>query len=172
MSGLTVGAIGPATTQALEAMGIIPDFVPEDHTNQGIAAALKQRKVARQQFLLPRADIADKELAQAITALGASVDDIAVYRTVPATAAIARARTMLLEGKIDVVTFTSSSTVSSLVDAFSGKPIELKGAKVACIGPKTAETAVKAGLKVDIMSKEQTIPGLVGALEDYFKKEA
>ncbi len=47
----------------------------------------------------------------------------------------------------------------------------MNGARVACIGPKTAETAARAGLKVDILACEHTIPGLVAAMEDYFRKE-
>ena len=57
-----------------------------------------------------------------------------------------------------------------MVAAFRGESLNLNGAKIACIGPKTAETAVKAGLKVDIMPQEQTIPGLVDAIEEYFLK--
>ncbi len=78
---------------------------------------------------------------------------------------------MLTSGKIDVITFTSSSTVSNLVAAFGEEPPAVNSAKIACIGPKTAETAAKAGLGVDILAKEQTIPGLVTAIEEYFGKE-
>ncbi len=172
LNGLKIIAIGPATSQALETRGIIPDLVPQVHTNEGIIAELKAKNITEQRFLLPRADIADKELVEALGRLGASVDNIAVYQTVPATAAIAQAKEMLGKGKVDVITFTSSSTVSNLVAAFKGKPLDLKGAKIACIGPKTAETAVKAGLKVDIMAEEQTINGLVTALEEYFRKNS
>ncbi len=172
LSGLTVGAIGPATKQTLEAKGISPDFVPEIHTSEGIADALKKEKIIGARFLLPRADIADKALAEAIAGLGATVDDIAVYQTAPATAGIARAKKALDDSKIDIITFASSSKVNNLVAAFKGKPVELHGAKVACIGPKTAETVRKAGLKVDIMAKEQSIPALVEAIEEYYSKKS
>lgn len=170
LGGLKIGAIGPATAQALEAKGVIPDFIPQVHTNEGCIDALKTQNVKGQRFLLPRADIADEALVAGITKLGARVDNIAVYRTVPATEGIAQAKAMLLGGKIDVITFTSSSAVSNLVAAFKGETVSVNGAKIACIGPKTAETAVKAGLKVDIMPQEQTIPGLVTAIEEYFQK--
>lgn len=75
---------------------------------------------------------------------------------------------MLLAGKIDVITFTSSSTVTNLVTAFGGEKLELDGAKIACIGTKTADTAARAGLEVDIVAREATIPGLVAAIEEYF----
>ncbi|MFC1991793.1 uroporphyrinogen-III C-methyltransferase, partial [Chloroflexota bacterium] len=171
LDGIKLGAIGPATRQALENEGIIPDYIPEVYSNEGIITGLKKQNIAGQQLLLPRADIADKALVEGLNQLGASVQEVAVYRTVPATEALTRAKQMLLAGEIDVITFTSSSTVSNLISAFGGEPLTLNGVKVACIGPKTAETAVKAGLKVDIMAEEQTIPGLVISLEEHFRKE-
>ena len=171
LSGLRIGAIGPATAQALETKGIIPDYVPEVYTSEGIVDGLKNQNIAEQRFLLPRADIADKELVQGIGRLGASVREVTAYQTVPATEAITQAKQMIISGKIDAITFTSSSTVSNLVAAFGKEPLPVNEAKVACIGPKTAETATKAGLSVAIVAKEQTIPGLVTAIEEYFGKE-
>jgi uroporphyrinogen-III synthase len=79
---------------------------------------------------------------------------------------------MLESGEIDVITFTSSSTVSNLVAAFKGELSALNGARVACIGPRTADAAARTGLKVDIVATEHTIPGLVAAIEEYFGKES
>lgn len=171
LGGLKIGAIGPATAKALEHKGIIPDYVPEVYSSEGLVAGLKSQSVGGKRFLLPRADIADEELARGIMELGAEVHEISAYRTVPQPEAMAQARELLLSGQIDVITFTSSSAVSKLVAAFKELPA-INKAKVACIGPKTAETAAKAGLKVDIVASEHTIPALVAAMEDYFKKEA
>ncbi len=171
LSMLKIGVIGPATAQALEARGIMPDYIPEVYTSEGIIAGLKKQNINGQRFLLPRADIADKELVQGIGQLGAEVHEIAIYHTVPATETITQAKQMLLAGEIDVITFTSSSTVTNLVAAFSGESPTINSTKIACIGPKTAETAARAGLKVAIMAKEQTIPGLVTAIEEHFGKE-
>jgi len=171
LKGLKVSAIGPATAEALTNRGIAPDYVPAVFTSEGIIAGLKSDDISGQRFLLPRADIADEELTKGITRLGGKVDEIAVYRTVPAPEAISQARQMLAAGEIDVITFTSSSTVANLMAAFKGKKAKIGTAKVACIGPKTAATATKAGLKVDILAHEQTIAGLVQAIEDYFREE-
>ena len=171
LKGLIIGAIGPATAKALERRGIIPDYVPEVYTSQGFLVGLSSRDIAGQRFLLPRADIADKELTEGISQLGAEVHEVVVYRTVPAAGAISRAKQMLLSGEIDVITFTSSSTVSNLVAVFKEEGPAIISAKVACIGPKTADIATKAGLRVDIVASEHTIPGLVATIEQYFKKE-
>lgn len=170
LNGLKVGAIGSATASALQAKGIVPDYLPEVYTSRGLVAGLSRFNITGQRFLLPRADIADKELTDGISRLGAEVDEVAAYQTVVPGAAIAQAKKMLLAGEIDVITFTSSSTVSNLVAVFEkGQPV-VNSAKIACIGPKTAETAVKAGLRVDVVAREQTIPGLVAAIEQYFKE--
>lgn len=171
LGDIKIGAIGPATAKALETRGIISDYIPEVYTGQGFIAGLKNHDLAGQRFLLLRADIADKELTEGIGQLGAEVHEVAVYRTVPAFDAISRAKQMLLSGEIDVITFTSSSTVSNLVAVFKEEQPAINSAKVACIGPKTADTAVRAGLRVDIVASEHTIPGLVVAIEHYFEKE-
>lgn len=172
LKNIKIGAIGPATAQALATRGIIPDYLPEVYTTEGLIAGLSRGDITGQRFLLPRADIADKELTRGITRLGAEVHEVVTYRTVPAADTISQAQEMLLSGKIDVITFTSSSTVANLVAVFKGKPLAVNSAKVACIGPKTADTATRAGLKVDIVARQQTIPGLVAAIAEYFRKEA
>lgn len=172
LKNLKIGAIGPATAQALATRGIIPDYLPDIYTTEGLIDRLSHDDIAGQRFLLPRADIADKELTRGIAQLGAEVHEVTTYRTVPAADAISRAQEMLLSGKIDVITFTSSSTVSNLMAVFNGEQPAVNSVKVACIGPKTADTAVRVGLKVDIVAREHTIPGLVTAIEEYFRKEA
>jgi uroporphyrinogen III methyltransferase/synthase len=167
-----IGAIGPATGKVLEAKGITPDFCPDIFTTEGLISGFRGRNITGQRFLLPRTDIADEQLAQGLTGLGATVQEIAVYRTLPDVEALSRAKEMLLLNQLDVVTFTSSSTVTNLMTAFGDNREPLKGVRVACIGPKTAETAIKAGLKPDAVAKEHTISGLVDAIEELFRKEA
>jgi uroporphyrinogen III methyltransferase/synthase len=163
---IKIAAIGPATTEALKGKGIIPDLLPSVYSSQGLIDELRRRGITGQRFLLPRASAADKELATGIAQLGAEVDEVAIYDTIPVTKAISPARKLILSGEIDVITFTSSSTVSNLVAILEREAINR--AKIACIGPKTADTAVGAGLRVDIIARESTIPSLVAAIEEYF----
>ncbi|MCL5985231.1 MAG: uroporphyrinogen-III C-methyltransferase [Actinobacteria bacterium] len=171
LKNVKIGVIGPATAEVLRRRGIIPDYIPEVFTGEGIVAGLNGMDIAGKRFLLPRTDLANKELTKDLIQLGAEVHDIVTYRTVPSTDSIFRAKEMLLSGKIDILTFTSSSTVSNIVAAFSKDLPTVNRTKVACIGPKTADAAAKAGLKVDIVAKKHTIPGLVAAIEKYFKEE-
>jgi len=170
LHGASIAAIGPATAQALQERGIHPDFCPEVFTTEGIISVFTDKDISGQRFLLPRTDIADKQLTEALQRLSAIVDEVTVYQTVPVLDA--PVKETLASGEIDVITFTSSSTVSNLMAAIGNDKALLKGMKTACIGPKTAATARKAGLKVDITAHQSTIPGLVAALEEYFSKEA
>ena len=168
LKNVKIGAIGPATAKALEKKGIIPDYTPDVYSSHGFIDGLGSWDIAGQRFLLPRADIADKELVRGITRLGAEVHEVVTYRTVPVTKAISPAKQMLLSDKIDAITFTSPSTVSNLLAVLEDKRGAINSAKIACIGPKTADRAAGAGLKVDIVAGEHTIPGLVAAIEEYF----
>ena len=88
----------------------------------------------------------------------------------PAANAISEVKKLIVYGKVDVITFTSSSTVCNLIAALGDEAVT-NSVKVACIGPKTADAATKAGLKVDIVASEHTIPRLVATIEEYFRKE-
>jgi len=172
LAGLKVGAIGLMTARALRERGITPDYIPAVHTGQGFVNGLKKAAIKGKSFLLPRADIADDEITAGLKKLGAHVDEVAVYRTVRPRSNPARLKALLQPGKLDVITFTSSSTVTNLLAGLGSAQAGRIRAKIACIGPKTAATARKAGLKVDILAKEQSMAGLIEAMEDYFRKEA
>jgi uroporphyrinogen III methyltransferase/synthase len=163
-----IGAIGPATEEALASCGISPDLMPQEHTSEALAEALASSGIDGQRILLPRSDIAPKDLADRLSELGAQPHEVVAYITRPPVKSIASAKRMLADGVIDIVTFTSSSTVNNLVSALEGELDSIKGCTIACIGPVTADAADRAGLSVDIVAEEHTIPGLVSAMEKYF----
>ncbi len=115
-------------------------------------------------MLLPRADKARPALAHDLRQKGALVDEVVAYRTTAAPSGNLQA--ILGNGKIDILTFTSSSTVRNLAAALSGRPPAeaLAGMLVACIGPVTARTAQELGIRVDVVAGEHTIEGLVEAV--------
>lgn len=156
-----VAAIGPSTARALQALGIRVEFVPQEYVAERILDGLGQ--VAGQRILLPRAEIARPALAEALAQSGAQVDEIPVYHTLqaqPDPAGLAALR----EG-VDMILFTSSSTVRNYVALTDGQTGQ---ARVACIGPITAGTARELGLAVDITAREYSMPGLVKALKEYY----
>ncbi|MFC2050941.1 uroporphyrinogen-III C-methyltransferase [Chloroflexota bacterium] len=165
-----IGAIGPATARALEEKGIRSDYLPEIYTSQGFLAGLKKKDIAGCKVFLPRADIAGNELSDGLAKLGAEVQQVTAYRTVTATNSISQAKRMLLRGEIDVITFTSASTVNSLLAILGQRWEVIKQVRLACIGPNTAAALADKGLKADIVATEHTVPGLIEAMEEYFQR--
>lgn len=166
-----VAAIGPATAEALEKAGMRVDYMPKRYVAEGILEDIPPSLVAGKRVLLPRADIARTDLAEGLERLGATVRQIALYRTVPAAGNGHAGLKMLREGKIDVITFTSSSTVQNLVGMLGEESARINEALVACIGPITAATARKLGIRVDVVAEEHTIPGLIHALVERLSGE-
>ena len=167
---IKIAAIGPATAQALEERGLHPDFIPTEYTSEGILSGLSHRQIAGCRILLPRANIAPADLADGIAQLGAIPYEVTAYLTELPTEPNSRGNQMLRDGLIDVITFTSSSTVTNLLSALGNEWHSVKQTRIACIGPKTASAAREAGMTVDIVAREQTVSGLVKAIELYFQE--
>ncbi len=163
-SGTKVAAIGPETARTLERAGVHADLVPDEYVAEALVACIAdERDLTGAQILLPRADIARDALQHGLRAAGATVQSVVAYRT--ATEVASPELLAQLEARnIDVVTFTSSSTVRALVQMLGGDTTLLAAPAVACIGPVTAATAQALGLRVDVVAEQYTIPGLIDAL--------
>lgn len=163
-------AIGPRTRETLEERGLKVAYIPEEYRAERIAEGLRALLRPGERVLMPRADIAPPMLAEALIQAGAVVDDVTAYRTVPVSGNAALVRRMLSEGRVQAVTFTSSSTVRNFVGALGAEGVSglLAGVAVICIGPVTAQTAEELGLKIHAVAREYTIDGLVRAIQDYF----
>ena len=166
-AGATIGAIGPATAAALAQRGIRADFIPATSVSEAVVAELSDRNWTGVPVLLPGADIGRDALAQGLADRGAQVERITAYRTVTPPDSANQAR-KLLESGVDVITFTSSSTVRNLLDILGGDQRLLESALIACIGPVTAGAARELGLRVDLVAAEHTVEGLVDTLVNHF----
>ena len=169
MHGVLIAAIGPATRRRLNVRGIRSDFVPSTFVAESVVDELKPFGMNGKRVLLPQAEIARDVLRNGLTGLGASVDAIPVYRTVTPSNSAERLQ-KILSDSIDIATFSSSSTVTNLVELLDGNTSALKGATIACIGPVTAKRAEELGLEVDIVASEHTIAGLIEAVESHFEE--
>ncbi len=163
--GVRVAAIGPATAAALEEAGIRADVVPGEYRAEAIVDAL-DGNLQGVRVLIPRAAEAREVLPVGLRQRGAHVDVVPVYRTVQVADQAIAVRDLLRAGRVDAVTFTSSSTVVNFAEMFSGEdlPTLLTGVTIACIGPITAETATQYGLVPDVVPSAFTIPALADAL--------
>ncbi|MCM3879554.1 MAG: uroporphyrinogen-III C-methyltransferase [Vicinamibacterales bacterium] len=176
LKGVKLVAIGPATAEHLAFHGLKVDLTPDESRAEAIVQALRDLgEVKGKKFLLPRADIAREVLADELRKAGAEVTEVTAYRTVLAEISsegepdIYR---MLLDKRIDVVTFTSASTVKNFIQVFGAEqaPDLLRSTAVASIGPVTAGAAEQYGIKTSIMPKEYTVVSLVEAIVEHFKK--
>ena len=159
-------AIGQETAESMACHGLRPDLVTSEYTAEGLAKALEGWDLDGVRVLVPRAEVARDALPSLLAKRGAEVHILPVYQAVcPAEAGPALMKLFSAEG-VDVITFTSSSTVVNFVRAFPEDklPAVLGDAMVACMGPVTADTARKLGLTVEIIAREYTTRGLAAAI--------
>ena len=164
-----LAAIGPATRDELEAKGLKVDVVPERFVAEEVFEALKESGPLKGcRVLLPRADIARKALPELLRNEGVELDVVVAYRTVPSQEDIRRAIELVSQGSIDVVTFTSGSTVRNFFSAVEDR-LRLQGKFLpASIGPITSQTLREFDFEPTIEAKEYTSDGLIAAIVDYF----
>ena len=166
-------AIGPATADRLRRYGLTVDLLPDEHRAEAVVAALQRdHDVAGARILLPRADIARAALPDELRRAGAEVVDVAAYRTVPVPSGDGvDVAGMLRERRLDVVTFTSASTVRSFVSRLGSEPAPalLAGTLVASIGPVTAEAARRLGVVTTIQPSTYTAPALADEIARHFE---
>ncbi len=164
--GIKVAAVGPKTADALKRRGVIADFVPQEYVPEAILAGLGD--LLGKWVLLPRAEIARKDLPESISEAGGISHEVTVYKTLPAQPD--PEGFAALRAGVDVITFTSPSTVQNFIALAQRNgldPLRLPNNPLsACIGPITEGAAREAGLLNIVVAKEYTTDGLIAALKD------
>ena len=173
LGNLRIAAVGPATAAKLQELHLRVDVMPEEYVASKIGAALKKFESPENlRYLLARAQVANPDLPKELEGMGAIVDDVPVYKTVPETEDVNGAAARLLEDGADWVTFTSSSTVESFHARFDLPKLrkQFPALKLASIGPETTKAIEALGLKPDLESRKHTIEGLAQALRTAARK--
>jgi uroporphyrinogen III methyltransferase / synthase len=176
LKGVKVCAVGPETAAELQGYGIRTDLTPEEYRAEALIAALGDVDDLRgKRVLLPRAQIAREVLADELKRAGADVTELVAYRTLAETETDSQdVYRMLLDRKIDAVTFTSASTVRNFVQMLGGDQAAdlLQGTTVAAIGPVTAEAAQQLGIATAVVPERYTVPAMVNALVEHFRSQS
>ncbi len=169
---LKIAAIGPATAGRLREFGLNSDIVPETYRAESVAEAFKTEKLKGKKILLPRALEARPVLPKELKKMGAKVDEIPAYETLKVTESTHDLVQQLEDRRIDLITFTSSSTVKNFKALLSPKNFKklIQGVTIASIGPITTDTATELGFDVRVTADTYTIPGLVEAILKYYQK--
>jgi len=157
-------AIGPATRSVLEQEGIEVAFQPS--RSSGPAMGVELPVVAGDRILVVRGDLGDEELALALRAREAEVDDVIAYRTREAPeSSRALLRRATADGPIAAVAFTSGSTVRGLVSLGRDESIDVQSFRAVCIGPETADEARSAGFRILVVAATPDVTALAAATE-------
>ncbi|MBI4546383.1 MAG: uroporphyrinogen-III synthase [Ignavibacteriae bacterium] len=166
--------VGEKTKESVERLGLHVTKMPEKFTALELSKSLQQEDLNGKSFLFPRGNLGTTALADSLKHLGAHVDSVIVYHTQkPSRQDAERILKLLLDRKVDVVTFTSPSTVKYFVTVFPNQDMKglLQHTKIAVIGPATAGAVEDLGLNVDIIAKKSTVESLVSTIEEYFQSK-
>ena len=168
LAGVKVGAMGPATAEALVTRGVTADLVPSETRSEGLLDELGD--VGGLRILLPRAEDGRDVLRRGLVEAGADVVSIAAYRTVAVEDNVDEVVALLSLGHLDAITLTSASTVSNLISALPSESSReaMRKTCVAVIGPTTRAAAESHGLRVTIEAAEASVEALTDALIAYF----
>jgi uroporphyrinogen III methyltransferase/synthase len=175
LKGVKLCAVGPATAERLTRYGLKIDVTPAEFRAEALVHAISEGGNMRgRRILLPHADIGREIVADELRKQGADVTEVVAYRTVvadPEREGEPDIYRMLLERRIDVVTFTSASAVRNFVKALGTEQAVdlLRTTIVASIGPVTAEAATQCQIRTTIMPTHYTVPALVAAIVEYFE---
>ena len=147
LGGPSWAAIGPATRRVLEGAGIDVQFLPSQSTGRTMTAELPI--FGGDRVLVVRGDLAGADLAVALRARGAEVDDVVAYRTRQAPERSGQLLREAMAGvAVSAVVFTSGSTVRGLLALARIEAIDVVSIPAVCIGPETADEARAAGFQI------------------------
>ncbi len=178
LNAVKLCAIGAGTAERFARFGIKVDLVPaESRAESVLLALLESGDVRGVRFLLPRADIGREVIGDELRKRGALVTEVIAYRTVaidPERDTELDVYRMLLDRRIDIVTFTSPSSVRSFVELYGADAAAdlLHTTSVAAIGPVTAEAAAQLGITCSIVPSHYTIEALCGAIVKHVENAA
>lgn len=166
IGGCQIAAVGSTTAARLKALHLKVDLVPDNYTTVGIANAFEQHQsIENLTLCLLRAQVANPELPKALSGMGAIVDDIPVYKTVPETSDRNNAAARLADEGADIVTFTSGSTAENFHERFNlPKTVKQHGLRVVSIGPETTRVLKKIGVAPTIEASPHNMDGMVKAV--------
>ncbi|HDX9589009.1 TPA: uroporphyrinogen-III synthase [Bacillus pseudomycoides] len=142
---MKIAAVGVKTKQELERRGYDVHFVPTTFVAEVFAKEFVNHIRSGTRILLPKGNLARDVIREALRNHGATVRDLVVYETTVHLQIREQLIDALQSREIDVITFTSPSTVQSFLALLEGENWRewVKGCTIACIGPVTEREARK-----------------------------
>lgn len=167
-----IAAVGEHTETELKKLGLKVDLVPEEFRTEGLVSAFEKKNIQGLNILFPKAQEGRDVVIKYLEAMGANVDGVAVYKTrTPKRENFIKFHDILNGHAVDLLTFTSPSTVRNFVNIFGEKKIKdwiRSGCRIAAIGGVTAGALKGFDIHVDILPKKSTVLSLVEAILEHY----
>ena len=162
LCGVRIACVGPSTAEALGEYGLRADLVPAVHDAEHLAAALAPHAAGRR-VLWATCPEARPTLADRLTAAGAAVRRVHVYRQVPATELPAGFAAALDAGRVDWALIGSGNLARTFAALAAGSPGSGR-MRVAAISEQVAGVCREVGLDVGAVATTATWAGVVEAV--------
>ncbi len=170
-----VAVVGKRTAAEAQKHGLKVQLTPQRFTAKELLKIFEEEKPKGKRILLPASNIARDELYEGLMQLGARVNRIVCYKTIPNTDVnVKEMRLKIMNNEIDCLTFFSPSAFHFFMDLLGVNitaEIKKKNVVLAAIGPTTALAIEKYNLSADIQPNVSTEDALVKALTDYFNRQ-
>jgi uroporphyrinogen III methyltransferase/synthase len=175
LSRCDLAVVGRRTGAELERVKLRPQHLAEEYTAASLLVHLAQFNVRRKRILIPRGNLGREELIEGLRRLGATVEPVTVYHTVPPD--LSGAGDLIREitsGGVDVVTFASPSAVHNFAGILPEGDLRtvVLHTCIAVIGPTTAEAVRQCGVQPTIIAAEPSARGLSEAIAQYFRRDS
>ena len=168
IEGIKVCAVGPKTAEVARELSIKIDLIPDNFQAEGVIKSFQSLGIEGKKILFPRAEEGRAVLPEGLSALGAEVSLVPVYQTVEPEGKEDELKNLLKNG-LDVITFTSGSTVRNFVKIVGRENLALiKNIKIACISEVTAKVGRDQGFEVAIVASENTTQSLAESIAKFF----
>ena len=167
LGGVRIAAVGPATRAQLEALHLQVNAMPKEYVAKEVARALAaEGSLENLRILLPRAEVANRELPKLLEDMGAIVDDTPCYQTVIETEDVTGHAARMMKEGAEWITFTSGSTVRNFHQRFDLPRFvrQYPHVKLASVGPETTKVIQELNLSPTVEARPHTMEGLVEAM--------
>jgi uroporphyrinogen-III synthase len=168
-----IAVIGKRTAEVLKEMGFSPEFVPSAYVAETFVEEFSPFIDRDSRVLLPKGNLAREYIARSLHEFGAQVDEVVIYETYLPDSSRDMLADMLANHQLDILTFTSPSTVDHLMDVVKKYRLDeqLRSCLISCIGPVTEKKLRAYGLTVHASPKEYTVKEMIRSTIAYLEME-
>ncbi|RSD23332.1 uroporphyrinogen-III synthase [Mesobacillus subterraneus] len=167
-----IAVIGEKTKEVLDIIGQKVDFVPGEYVAEGFVEEFLPLVRQEERILIPKGNLARDYISRALMAKGAVVEELIVYETYLPDESRDKLVQMLSERSLDILTFTSPSTIDHFMEIVEGHELtdRLSDCIIACIGPVSKRKAEDRGLKVHAMPEKYTVEEMLKSISHYIQE--